>query len=84
MHNSFSEGVWSALVETRERLAAILPGFFVLFMIATPFPSQPTPSLGRMMSIGAPFAFSFAPRNEKEIDTGNSPVAVITHGAEPE
>jgi hypothetical protein len=33
MRNSWSEGVWSALVETRERLAAILPGFFVLFTL---------------------------------------------------
>jgi hypothetical protein len=33
MRNGWSEGVWSALVETRERLAAILPGFFVLFTL---------------------------------------------------
>jgi hypothetical protein len=33
MPNGWSEGVWSALVETRERLAAILPGFFVLFTL---------------------------------------------------
>lgn len=33
MRNDWSEGVWSALVETRERLAAILPGFFVLFTL---------------------------------------------------
>jgi hypothetical protein len=33
MRDAFSEGVWSALVETRERLAVILPGFFVLFTL---------------------------------------------------
>jgi hypothetical protein len=33
MRNGWSEGVWSALVETRERLAAILPGFLVLFTL---------------------------------------------------
>ena len=33
MRNSWSEGVWLALVETRERLAVILPGFFVLFTL---------------------------------------------------
>jgi hypothetical protein len=33
MRNDWSEGVWSALVETRERLAAILPGFLVLFTL---------------------------------------------------
>lgn len=33
MRYGWSEGVWSALVETRERLAAILPGFFVLFTL---------------------------------------------------
>ena len=33
MRNSWSEGVWSALWETRERLAAILPGFFRLFTL---------------------------------------------------
>jgi hypothetical protein len=33
MRNGWSEGVWSALVETRERLAAILPGFLVFFTL---------------------------------------------------
>lgn len=33
MRNGWSEGVWSALVETRERLAAILPGFLVLLTL---------------------------------------------------
>jgi hypothetical protein len=33
MRNDWSEGVWSALVETRERLAAILPGFLALFTL---------------------------------------------------
>jgi hypothetical protein len=33
MRNSWSEGVWAALLETRERLAAILPGFLVLFTL---------------------------------------------------
>jgi hypothetical protein len=33
MRNGWSEGVWSSLVETRERLAIILPGFFVLFTL---------------------------------------------------
>jgi hypothetical protein len=33
MRNEWSEGVWSALGETRERLAAILPGFLVLFTL---------------------------------------------------
>jgi hypothetical protein len=33
MRDSWSDGVWSALMETRERLAAILPGFLVLFTL---------------------------------------------------
>jgi hypothetical protein len=33
MRTSWSEGVWSALAETGDRLAAILPGFFVMFTL---------------------------------------------------
>ena len=33
MRDRWSDGVWSALVETRERLAAILPGLFVLVVL---------------------------------------------------
>jgi hypothetical protein len=33
MGDAWSDGVWSALGETRERLAAILPGFFVFFTL---------------------------------------------------
>jgi hypothetical protein len=33
MRNGWSEGVWSALVETRERLGAIVPGFLVFFTL---------------------------------------------------
>jgi len=33
MRDGFSDGVWSALAETRERLAAILPGFVVFFTL---------------------------------------------------
>jgi len=33
MPDRMSDGVWSALVETRERLAAILPGLFVLVVL---------------------------------------------------
>jgi hypothetical protein len=33
MRDSWSEGVWAALGETRERLAAIIPGFLVFFTL---------------------------------------------------
>src|SRR5919109_657952 len=33
MRDRWSDGVWSALLETRERLAAILPGLFVLVVL---------------------------------------------------
>jgi hypothetical protein len=33
MRDGWRDGVWSALMETRERLAAILPGFLVLFTL---------------------------------------------------
>jgi hypothetical protein len=33
MRTDWTEGVWAALVETRERLGAILPGFLVLFTL---------------------------------------------------
>src|SRR5919197_936110 len=33
MPDRWSDGVWSALLETRERLAAILPGLFVLVVL---------------------------------------------------
>ena len=33
MRNGWTEGVWSALAETRERLAVILPGFLVLLTL---------------------------------------------------
>jgi len=33
MRDRWGDGVWSALLETRERLAAILPGLFVLVVL---------------------------------------------------
>ncbi len=33
MHDRWGDGVWSALLETRGRLAAILPGLFVLIVL---------------------------------------------------
>jgi hypothetical protein len=33
MSDRWSDGVWSALLETRERLAAVLPGLFVLVVL---------------------------------------------------
>src|SRR5207253_2648141 len=33
MRDRWGDGVWSALLETRERLAAILPGLFVLVLL---------------------------------------------------
>src|SRR5437899_496913 len=33
MRDRWGDGVWSALLEARERLAAILPGLFVLFTL---------------------------------------------------
>ena len=33
MRDRWGDGVWSALVATRERLAAILPGLFVLVVL---------------------------------------------------
>ncbi|PYO25222.1 MAG: hypothetical protein DMD85_04475, partial [Candidatus Rokuibacteriota bacterium] len=33
MADRWSDGVWSALLETRERLAAVLPGLFVLVVL---------------------------------------------------
>jgi|SRR5215813_4718702 len=33
MRDRWSDGIWSALLETRERLAAILPGLFVLIVL---------------------------------------------------
>jgi len=33
MRDRWGDGVWTALLETRERLAAILPGLFVLVVL---------------------------------------------------
>ena len=53
-------------------------------MIAVASMSQPMPSDGTMISIGAPLAFSLAPRKAKEMPIGISPAAAILHGLEPE
>ena len=46
--------------------------------------SQPTPSSGTMISIGAPAAFPLAPRKANEIPIGTSPAPAIFQGFEPE
>ena len=53
-------------------------------MMAVASMSQPAPSLGTMTSIGAPAAFSLAPRKAKEMPITASPDAAILHGLEPE
>ncbi len=46
--------------------------------------SQPMPSAGDTISIGAPPVFSRAARMSKEMPTTRSPLAACTHGALPE
>src|SRR5215470_5018490 len=46
--------------------------------------SQPSPSLGKMMSIGAPDFLVVTARYSNEIPIGNSPEPAERHGAEPE
>ena len=53
-------------------------------MIAVASISQPTPSDGTKISIGAPFAFDLAPLKAKDIPIGISPEAACLQGFEPE
>ena len=53
-------------------------------MIAVASASQPEPSSGKMMSIGAPADFALAAGNSKETPITVSPAAAILHGLEPE
>src|SRR5215471_20559078 len=58
--------------------------FLVVFMIPEASRSQPSPSLGKMMSIGAPDFLVVTARYSKETPIGNSPDPAERHGAEPE
>src|SRR5437764_13702631 len=58
--------------------------FFVPFTIEVASMSQPEPSDGNTMSIGAPCFFCRAARNSNDTPIGYSPAPAMVHGLEPE
>ena len=70
------------MVQSAKVLASSI--FGVPFIIAVASISQPTPSDGTKISIGAPFAFDLAPLKAKDMPIGISPEAACLQGFEPE
>ncbi len=58
--------------------------FLLPLTMAVASMSQPRPSLGSTISIGAPSFFDFMARYSNAMPIGNSPCAAILHGLEPE
>src|SRR5438552_2351601 len=58
--------------------------FFVPFTIEVASMSQPEPSDGNTISIGAPCFFCRAARNSNDTPIGYSPAPAMVHGLEPE
>src|SRR6266542_6506351 len=58
--------------------------FLVVFMMPEASRSQPRPSLGKMMSIGAPDFLVVTARYSNDTPIGNSPAPACRQGFEPE
>ena len=58
--------------------------FLLAFMMPEASRSQPRPSLGKTISIGAPDFFTVTARYSNEMPIGNSPCPARVQGCEPE
>src|SRR2546429_3990261 len=78
-NSAIASGVASQSISSRPAST-----FLLAFMIPDASRSQPSPSLGKMMSIGAPDFLVFTARYSNDTPIGNSPWPARAHGCEPE
>src|SRR5438046_2388958 len=80
----FAKSVIASGVASQSIIARAASTFFVFFMMPLASRSQPSPSVGKMMSMGAPDFFVVTARYSNDTPIGNSPAPAWRHGCEPE
>src|SRR3954462_6889407 len=73
----------ASLLDAQSASFLAASSFFVPFMMPMASRSQPSPSLGKTSSMGAPFILLVLPRYSNEMPATYSPAAAMLHGLEP-